>query len=85
MRALRWLSARLKDLLYDPSNCHLDPGRVTGWLTIITIIVAALWNIHLGKEIDLGVTGLPGGLAALLGAAVVYLIKDRQQAAGNAS
>jgi hypothetical protein len=83
VKALRWITERLKDLLYDPTNAHLDPGRVAGWLSILTIIAAAGWNIHLGKEIDLGVSGLPGGLGALLTAAVIYLIKDRQQAAGS--
>lgn len=78
MKALRWIAERLKDLFYDYTNTHLDPGRVTGWITILSLIGAAVWNIHLGKEIDLGVTGFPGGLAALLGAAVIYIIKDRQ-------
>lgn len=80
MKVLHWLAERLKDLLYDPTNTHLDPGRVAGWVTILTVIGAAVWNVHLGQPIDVGVSGLPGGLGALLTAAVVYLIKDRKQA-----
>lgn len=79
MKALRWIGARLKDLFYDPTNTHLDGGRVAGWVTILSLIGAAVWNIHLGKEIDIGPGGFPAGLTMLLGAAAVYLIKDRQQ------
>ena len=80
MKALRWIGARLKDLFYDPTNTKLDVGRVIGVFAALSLIAAAGWNVHLGKEIDLGVTGFPGGFATLLGAAAVYLIKDRQQA-----
>lgn len=79
MRALHWLADRLKDLFYDPTNTHLDPGRVAGWVTIVSVVGATVWNVHLGQPIDLGVGGLPGGLASLLGAAVIYLIQDRKR------
>lgn len=79
MRFLRWLAERLKDLFYDATNGHLDPGRVTGWIITASVLGAAAWNVHLGKEIDLGVSGYPGGLAALLGALAAYIIYDRKQ------
>ena len=76
--ALRWIAERLKDLLYDPTNGHLDTGRVAAWLAIVASLGAAVWNVHLRKEIDLGVTGFPAGLAALLGALQFYLYHDRK-------
>ena len=79
MNVMRWLGERLKDLLYDATNDHLDPGRVLGWIAALSLVWAAAWNMHLGKEIDLGATGFPGGLAALLGALVLYILKDRKQ------
>jgi hypothetical protein len=78
MRFLRWIAERLKDLLYDPTNAWLDPGRVASWLSILAVVLAAVWNIHLGKEIDLGATGFPAGLAAILTVAIVYIHKTRQ-------
>ena len=81
--AAAWVWERVKDLLYDPGNNHLDAGRVAGWVAMIGVLSGVVWNIHLGKEIDLGVTGLPGGLGALLGALVVYLIRDRAQNGPN--
>lgn len=80
MKALRWLAERLKDLFYDPTNTHLDPGRVAAWASIGVLFVAAGWNVHLGKEIDLGATGFPAGLTALLGVAIIYITKDRKNA-----
>lgn len=77
----RWTAERLKDLLYDPTNSHLDPGRAIGWLSALAVVGAAVWNARLGMPIDLGVTGFPGGLATLLGAAAIYIIHDRRNAA----
>ena len=74
----RWIADRLKDLLYDPTNLHLDPGRVAAWLSIALIVTAAIHNAHIHQPIDLGPTGLPGGLAGLLGALVIYLYHDRR-------
>lgn len=83
MSARRWIAERLKDLLYDPTNTYLDPGRVGAWLMILSLLGAVGWNIHLGKEIDLSATGFPAGLAALFAATVIYLTKDRNRAAGK--
>lgn len=69
----------LKDVLFDAKNTHLDWGRIMGVVAIVSVLLAAVGNYLHGKEIDLGPTGLPGGLATILAAAVVYIIKDRQQ------
>jgi hypothetical protein len=73
----------LKDVLFDATNSSLDWGRVMGILAVLSVLAAAVGNFYHGKEIDLGPTGLPGGLATILAAAVVYIIKDRQQAEGK--
>lgn len=82
MKALRWIADRLKDLFYDPTNTKLDSGRVLGWIAALNLLGAALWNAHLGKPFDLGVTGFPGGLSAVLGALAIYIINDRKRSAG---
>jgi hypothetical protein len=78
VRCFVWCQDRLKDIFYDSTNNHLDHGRVAAFLSINTLIVATFWNMHLHQAIDLGPSGLGGGLGALLTAAVVYMYKDRQ-------
>lgn len=73
----RWIAARLKDLFYDPSNEHLDNGRCIVAVSIVTLVSAVAWNMHLHKEIELSQLGT--GLAAILTALVVYLYHDRKQ------
>lgn len=68
MRLLRWIAARLRDLFYGPGNTYLDLGRVVGFIAALALIGSAFWNMHLGKEIELGPAGLGGGLAAVVGA-----------------
>jgi hypothetical protein len=81
MRPFRFLSDRLKDLLYDPSNTRLDIGRTLGVTAFVLLTLAAKHNaIDLKQPLDLGPTGFPGGLATVLAAASVYIFKDRQQA-----
>lgn len=78
-----WLSARLKDLFYTPGNLHLDHGRVAAFLCGAMMLAATVSNMLLRQPIDLGPAGLGGGLAALLGAAVIYMFKDRQKGGGE--
>lgn len=74
---LRWVADRLKDLLYDPGNNHLDNGRLMAFVATAALLAGEIHNILLKQPIDLGPGGLGGGLGAVLTAAVVYVIKDR--------
>lgn len=74
---LRWFAVRLKDLFYGPGNVYLDLGRILATATAVALIGAQVWNIWLGKEIDLGPGGLGGGLAAVITAiAALIAAKD---------
>lgn len=77
MKVFRWIASRLKDLLYDPTNTHLDNGRVIVALSLGVLVSSVAWNMHLRKEIELAQLG--SGLAAILTALVVYLYHDRKQ------
>jgi hypothetical protein len=70
----------LKDLFFEANNASLDWGRLVGILVVGSVLAAAWGNYHHGQAIDLGPTGLPGGLATILAAASYYILKDRQQA-----
>lgn len=82
-RTGRWIAERLKDLVYDPANNRLDNGRVLAFTATAALLVGEAHNIRLGQAIDLGPGGLGGGLAAVLGAAVVYVYKDRARTGGG--
>lgn len=77
MGVLKWVKERLKDVFYDASNAHLDIGRCLGYLFADAIIGAAIWNMHLGKEINLAEFGT--ALTAVLGGLQLYIIHDRKQ------
>ena len=62
---LRWIGKRLKDLWYGPGNRHLDLGRLIATFSVLTMIGAVCWNIHLGKPID-NLQGLGVGLGAII-------------------
>jgi hypothetical protein len=79
MKALRWIRDRLKDLFYNSTNDHLDSGRCIAFLSLSTLVCAVGWNMHLRKEINLSELGV--GLSAILTALVIYVFKDRQNAA----
>jgi len=68
-----WIANRLKDAFYYSGNEHLDLGRVLAFLGATAEVGAAVWNMHLHKDIDLGPGGLGGGLAAVLTAAAGFL------------
>lgn len=71
----------ITDLLKGPGNEAWDLGRIAVALGILVVISAAIWNMLLGLPIELGPTGLPGGMAAFYGgcAALIYA-KDRAKA-----
>jgi hypothetical protein len=79
MKAFCWIGERLKDLFYDPANDHLDSGRCIAWISLATLLSAVVWNMHLHQSINL--TELGTGLSVILTALVVYVFKDRQNAA----
>lgn len=68
----------VKDLLKGPGNLAWDLGRIAVASGVLLVIYSTAWNIWLGLPIDLGVTGLPGGLGAFFGgcAALIYA-KDK--------
>lgn len=75
---MKWIGRRLKDLFYGLGNTHLDLGRVLSFFAILAPLGAAIWNAHLGKEIDLNAFGV--GLAAVVTAcAVLIAAKDSQK------
>jgi hypothetical protein len=80
MSFFRWIAERLKDLFYDPTNTRFDIGRGMGVAAFGYLIRATEVNIHNHVSLDLGPTGLPGGLATVLGAAAAYVIYDRKRA-----
>jgi hypothetical protein len=82
-RFFRWLADRIKDLFYGPGNMYLDLGRILATVTAVALVGAQLWNIYLGKEIDLGPGGLGGGLAAVI-TAIAALIAAKDMAHTNA-
>lgn len=71
----------IRDLLKGPSNLYWDLGRVAVLTGVLMVLGSTLWNLWLGLPIDLGVTGLPGGLGAFFGgcAALIYA-KDKADA-----
>lgn len=66
-------ASRLRDLFFGPGNVYLDLGRVLSTIMAVALIGAQLWNMWLGKEVDLGPGGLGGGLAAVLTAAAALI------------
>lgn len=80
---LRWIVERLKDLFYSPGNKRLDNGRVAAFLAFALMIGAVAQNIRIGAAIDVGPAGLGGGLAAVLAAVEIYLVRDRKAREGD--
>jgi hypothetical protein len=71
----------LVDLFKGPDNEYWDLGRIVGGLAVFTMICGQVWNMLLGLPLELGPTGLGGGLAAVLGgAAALIYAKDRAKA-----
>lgn len=68
----------IRDLLRGPGNLYWDLGRVAVASGVILMVVSTAWNISLGLPIELGPTGLLGGMGAFYGgcAALIYA-KDR--------
>lgn len=68
----------VRDLLKGPNNLYWDLGRIMAVVSVAATLVAAYHNYSLGLPIELGPTGLAGGLAAIITAsAALILVKDR--------
>jgi hypothetical protein len=71
----------LKDLFYGPGNTAADLGRIIGAVGVLMMLGGQVWNVLLGLPLELGPTGLGGGLAAVIGAAAALVYaKDRARA-----
>lgn len=69
------------DLFKGPDNSYWDLGRIVAGLSVFTMIAGQIWNMLLGLPLELGPTGLGGGLAAVLGgAAALIYAKDKAKA-----
>jgi hypothetical protein len=73
MRLFRRCSGFVVDLFKGPGNHYWDLARIIATLAVLAEVGGQAWNIHLHKEIDLGPSGLGGGLASILTAAAVFL------------
>jgi hypothetical protein len=81
MKFLRWLGKVFRDLFYGPGNDAADLGRIIGTLGVLMMLGGQAWNMALGLPLELGPTGLGGGLAAVIGAsAALIYAKDRAKA-----
>lgn len=70
------------DLFKGPGNAYWDLGRILGFLAPTSLILTAIWNMHLGKDIDLGPGGFAGGMSAVLTAVALFILaKDRSSKA----
>ena len=68
----------IRDLFMGVGNANWDLGRIVGAVGVLMMLGGQVWNILLGLPIELGPTGLGGGLAAVLGgAAALIYAKDR--------
>lgn len=68
----------LRDLFAGPGNANWDLGRIVGAVGVLMMLSGQVWNILLGLPVELGPTGLGGGLAAVIGAAAALIYaKDR--------
>lgn len=69
----RRIGGFLKDLFYGTDNLGADLARILAFAAVVGELYAAYHNMKLGKEVDLGPSGLGGGMAAILTAAAAYL------------
>lgn len=75
--SIRWVADRLKDVFYDPTNTHLDPGRLISYVAVGMLLIALRHNMLMKLEIPIDKLGQ--GLAVILTALVVYVYHDRKQ------
>lgn len=72
----------LRDLFAGPGNASWDLGRIIGTLAFLSVLAALAYTMAMGLPVDLGVTGFPGGLAAVITAIAAFIAaKDYARAA----
>lgn len=92
MKLLRRIISKLvelfKDLFYTTDNESLDLARVLAFSAVAAELAAVRHNMLLKQPIDLGPSGLGGGISAILAAAAGFLAakawskkKNRESAA----
>lgn len=68
----------LGDLFRGPGNAYWDLGRFVAFGAGVCMLAGQVWNITLGLPIELGPTGLGGGLGAVMaGQAALIFAKDK--------
>lgn len=68
----------IKDLFKNPGNLAWDLARFIATGGGLLMVAAQAWNMHLGLPIELGPTGLGGGLGAVMaGQAALIFAKDK--------
>ena len=68
----------VKDLLKGPGNLWWDLARVLALWGALMMLGGQAWNMWLGLPLELGPTGLGGGLAALYTAIAAFVwAKDK--------
>lgn len=66
------------DLFKGPGNLAWDLGRFVAFGAGAAMLAGQVWNIILGLPIELGPTGLGGGLGAVMaGQAALIFAKDK--------
>lgn len=67
-----------QDLLKGPGNLYWDLGRIAVGTGVLLMIHGVVWDTYLGQPIELGPTGLLGGMGAFFtGCAALIYAKDR--------
>lgn len=68
----------ISDIFKGPGNQYWDLGRFVAFGAGAAMLAGQAWNIWLGLPIELGPTGLGGGLGAVMaGQAALILAKDK--------
>lgn len=68
----------IKDLFKGPGNLAWDLGRFVAFGAGLAMLAGQAWNIYLGLPVELGPTGLGGGLGAVMaGQAALIFAKDK--------
>lgn len=73
MKLFRRCAGFVVDLFKGPGNHYWDLGRIISALAVLMMLGGQAWNMHLKQPVDLGPSGLGGGIAAVVGACAAFL------------